>query len=61
MNTKPTRPVPPEVKAANRQRALEIAKSRPEVHPPVFEHWMRDTFLPRYRELLAQQRQDGAA
>ncbi|WP_288337817.1 hypothetical protein [uncultured Gordonia sp.] len=63
MNTKPTRPIPPEVKAANRQRALALAAQAPapEDRPPVFAHWMRDVFLPHYRELLAEQRQDGAA
>ncbi len=63
VNTKPTRPIPPEVKAANRQRALALAAQAPapEDRPPVFAHWMRDVFLPHYRELLAEQRQDGAA
>ncbi len=62
MNTKTTRPIPPEVKAANRLRALELeARDADKPNPPVFAHWMRDVFLPHYRELLAEQRQDGAA
>lgn len=57
------RKIPPEVKAANRQRALALAAQAPalEDRPPVFAHWMRDVFLPHYRELIAEQRQDGAA
>lgn len=63
MNVRKTpRPIPPEVKAANRARAVEFAKRNADVpKPPAFAHWMRDVFLPHYRELIAEQRQDGAA
>lgn len=50
------------MKAANRRRALELeARDADKPDPPILAHWMRDTFLPHYRELLAQQRRDGAA
>lgn len=63
MNTKPThRPIPPEVKAANRQRAQALAEKNADIpKTPEFAHWMRDVFLPHYRQLLAERRQDGAA
>lgn len=57
------RKIPPEVKKAIQERATELAAQAPalEDRPPVFAHWMRDVFLPHYRELIAEQRQDGAA
>ena len=52
-------PIPPEVKAANRQRALALAAQAPalEDRPPVFAHWMRTVFIPKYLEVLDAERE----
>lgn len=62
MNTKNTRPIPPEIKAANRARALELVAERGDrPMTPEFAAVMRTVILPVYREVLAEQSQDGAA
>ena len=47
--------IPPEIRAANRRRAVEFAERNAHIpKTPEFHAWMRDVFLPRYRELLAE-------
>ena len=48
--------IPPEIRAANRRRAVEFAEKNADIpKPPEFVQWMREVFLPAYRELLAEQ------
>ncbi|MDH3021558.1 hypothetical protein QEN41_16370 [Gordonia alkanivorans] len=47
--------IPPEIKAANRRRALEIAAQAPATSSPAFVHLMRTVILPAYREVLEKQ------
>lgn len=62
MNTKNTRPIPPEIKAANRARALELVAERGDrPMTPEFAAAMRTVFLPAYRQVLADEDQGGAA
>ncbi len=62
MNTNPTRPIPPEIKAANRARALELVAERGDrPMTPEFAAVMRTVFLPAYRQVLADEAQGGAA
>lgn len=48
--------IPPEIKAANLRRARELAAQAPPVfeRSPEFHAWMREVFIPRYREILAR-------
>lgn len=50
-----TPPIPAEIKAANRRRALELAAQAPGTHPAGFAAVMRTVILPRYREVLEEE------
>jgi len=50
------RPLPPEIKAANRARALELVAERGDrPMTPEFAAAMRTVFLPAYRQVLADE------
>ncbi|WP_338856933.1 hypothetical protein WDY80_05030 [Gordonia hongkongensis] len=48
--------IPPDVKAAIDRRARELAAKAPPAseRSPEFHAWMREVFIPRYREILAR-------
>ncbi|QMU22883.1 hypothetical protein [Gordonia rubripertincta] len=51
-----SRPLPPEIKAANRARALELVAERGDrPMTPEFAAAMRTVFLPAYRQVLEEQ------
>ncbi|MCR8899715.1 hypothetical protein NWF34_22525 [Gordonia sp. GONU] len=49
------RPIPPEIKEANRRRALELVDAAPDTRTAEFDAVMRTVVLPAYREVLARQ------
>lgn len=56
----PHPPIPPEIKAANRARALELVAERGDrPMTPEFAAAMRTVFLPAYRQVLADEAQDA--
>lgn len=61
MHIKDTAPIPPEIKAANRRRALELAAEAPGTHPAEFATAMRTVFLPAYQRAVAGRNSEGDA